>query len=200
MSISIHAPRTGSDDSQIKPGIRPGISIHAPRTGSDQPEPPEQPAASNFNPRSPHGERRRVQKQTHPPKEISIHAPRTGSDHGRGLALGEVHISIHAPRTGSDEDGAEAGYQLVLHFNPRSPHGERPDSDVVESIAQAFQSTLPARGATALYRAVRARKGFQSTLPARGATHLVETAPDLYRNFNPRSPHGERQNAPMSQR
>ena len=33
-------------------------------------------------------------------------------------------------------------------FNPRSPHGERPDSDVVESIAQAFQSTLPARGAT----------------------------------------------------
>ena len=33
---------------------------------------------------------------------------------------------------------------------------------------------------------------FQSTLPARGATHLLQPIGLLYRNFNPRSPHGER--------
>ena len=34
--ISIHAPRTGSDDRQNAAVVRGRISIHAPRTGSDQ--------------------------------------------------------------------------------------------------------------------------------------------------------------------
>ena len=58
-SISIHAPRTGSD--VPVPRRRPArrqISIHAPRTGSDMTE-------FLSAPRD---------------REISIHAPRTGSD------------------------------------------------------------------------------------------------------------------------
>ena len=55
--ISIHAPRTGSDPPDAGKGRNGHISIHAPRTGSDQSRQPEPPAASNFNPRSPHGER-----------------------------------------------------------------------------------------------------------------------------------------------
>ena len=123
---------------------------------------------------------------------ISIHAPRTGSDApntirshlpytfqstlpARGATLqahqGLQHqgISIHAPRTGSDADG----------LTP-------------QRIQIKFQSTLPARGATPADRqrfctSVR----FQSTLPARGATgRMPESAPA--RDFNPRSPHGER--------
>ena len=80
----------------------------------------------NFNPRSPHGERRanRLHRNT-VAHRISIHAPRTGSDlpleiyflvlvefqstlPARGATRSkcrcrlEFGISIHAPRTGSD--------------------------------------------------------------------------------------------------
>ena len=79
-SISIHAPRTGSDWSRSPSPAQRFISIHAPRTGSDQwcvrtGSPP-----SNFNPRSPHGERRAALRVLHVIRRISIHAPRTGSD------------------------------------------------------------------------------------------------------------------------
>ena len=80
-SISIHAPRTGSDPTKCTRCEECQISIHAPRTGSDlagkrgeetsilfQSTLPargatERPRAadahgSHFNPRSPHGERR----------------------------------------------------------------------------------------------------------------------------------------------
>ena len=56
--ISIHAPRTGSDQRQMAdvPQL-PSISIHAPRTGSDAAETWQYAHTRNFNPRSPHGER-----------------------------------------------------------------------------------------------------------------------------------------------
>ena len=60
---------------------------------------------------------------------ISIHAPRTGSDHAFRSLCARPCISIHAPRTGSD--------RVLL--------------DACDPIHQ-FQSTLPARGATALQR------------------------------------------------
>ena len=56
----------------------------------------------------------------------------------------------------------------------------------------AFQSTLPARGATLAPRSGAARRLFQSTLPARGATADRCDNGRLW-DFNPRSPHGERQ-------
>ena len=79
----------------------------------------------NFNPRSPHGERRPCRTTTFPFEEISIHAPRTGSDHVNAFIARAGLISIHAPRTGSDSRRSREpeGYQ---NFNPRSPHGERP--------------------------------------------------------------------------
>ena len=61
----------------------------------------------------------------HPAFRISIHAPRTGSDQ-LATELGNVEaISIHAPRTGSDARICRTPSSTV-HFNPRSPHGERP--------------------------------------------------------------------------
>ena len=126
VTISIHAPRTGSDvfdavnqqpvglfqstlPARGATGEAGGvwrnirISIHAPRTGSD-----------------PHEICEPV------PVPISIHAPRTGSDQPSVKALRFVRISIHAPRTGSDRPAARTGRR-----RPRE-----------------FQSTLPARGAT----------------------------------------------------
>ena len=79
-----------------------------------------------------------------------------------------------------------------LHFNPRSPHGERHCESCNQPCLTTFQSTLPARGATfAVPKNVR-RSKFQSTLPARGATCIAEWRITHVAHFNPRSPHGER--------
>ncbi len=78
-------------------------------------------------------------------------------------------------------------------FNPRSPHGERQCLGNCVSRGDAFQSTLPARGATwRLSHCHSNTKTFQSTLPARGATLPLITLYIQFVYFNPRSPHGER--------
>ena len=56
--ISTHAPRTGSDVLDYLKEIRLLISTHAPRTGSDQLPFIGSSCTADFNPRSPHGERR----------------------------------------------------------------------------------------------------------------------------------------------
>ena len=58
LSISIHAPRTGSDaDGCAQGDSARSISIHAPRTGSDGVIGHKRFSQIDFNPRSPHGER-----------------------------------------------------------------------------------------------------------------------------------------------
>ena len=82
---------------------------------------------------------------------------------------GKAHISIHAPRTGSD-----SAKHCLLHrhadFNPRSPHGERPVSEMVRVLTGDFNPRSP-HG--------ERRQRTQRTRQKR-------------RHFNPRSPHGER--------
>ena len=57
------------------------------------------------------------------------------------------------------------------NFNPRSPCGERQRLGIANLSAQIFQSTLPVRGATGGDGAnYLFGIGFQSTLPVRGAT------------------------------
>ena len=213
------------------------ISIHAPRTGSDQPYMFGHPYTKNFNPRSPHGERPSSVPLDTQRYSISIHAPRTGSDALANPQRSGENISIHAPRTGSDSSCTSQKNRRT-HFNPRSPHGERLPIKQMEEVVTLFQSTLPARGATAVpgkpvpfgtisIHAPRTgsdylrgspalpapeisihapRTGsdvqspenlcpsaqFQSTLPARGATWAFCGRAQNGRHFNPRSPHGER--------
>ena len=59
-----------------------------------------------------------------------------------------------------------------------------------------FQSTLPAGGATARYVTKKVYGKFQSTLPAGGATDVYLLHDALARDFNPRSPQGERLSRP----
>ena len=164
MDISIHAPRTGSDFARLGGVLRPTrISIHAPRTGSDA-----------------------CHKRDVETEYISIHAPRTGSDPLlQLLPHWKKSISIHAPRTGSDfcrrlpaprgqyfNPRSPHGERLRIcrsnggrkYFNPRSPHGERRRILITQRPGKAFQSTLPARGATVRHTKSRTRSGrFQST-------------------------------------
>ena len=147
-SISIHAPRTGSDGGCRRGGGSHHISIHAPRTGSDtalvtdktltlefQSTLPARGAtlqtaadfqdSRNFNPRSPHGERRGQRRESVPAHQISIHAPRTGSDNTpeERKRVQDAFQSTLPARGATSWYGYY--YAIDDYFNPRSPHGER---------------------------------------------------------------------------
>ena len=149
-SISIHAPREGSDI-QISDGIGwlSNISIHAPREGSDCRLTGEYLADTNFNPRSPRGERRGLFSYFYASsRNFNPRSPR-----------GERPSMMRRMR------GAR------WYFNPRSPRGERPSPPLSsDEVLRIFQSTLPARGATRSSNRLIFSSIFQSTLPARGAT------------------------------
>ena len=78
--ISIHAPLTGSDFDIFVAAQLLSISIHAPLTGSDRSKTATPASFTNFNPRSPYGERLRYMRDGAMDIFISNHAPLTGSD------------------------------------------------------------------------------------------------------------------------
>ena len=145
-TISIHAPRTGSDAYETINRNRELISIHAPRTGSDVVATRVTLQRSVFQSTLPArgatGERGlyliNLRFQSTLPARGATGLPRT---HGRSwkfqstlpargatftgnYAWRSVVISIHAPRTGSDWQSSVTR-RCITHFNPRSPHGER---------------------------------------------------------------------------
>ena len=123
--ISIHAPRTGSDSGKTAACAACLISIHAPRTGSDAFPCLAARAYSNFNPRSPHGERLNMGART---VRLNI-------------------ISIHAPRTGSDLTASPMGLMMNV-FQSTLPARGATLFQYYQRYLFQFQSTLPARGAT----------------------------------------------------
>ena len=151
------------------------------------------PRPSNFNPRSPDGERLHV---CHHCNDVARHFNPRSPDGERRCDLRHdmwiICISIHAPRMGSDLRyrcgmlkrflfqstlpgwGATSmvGFLSVRrwHFNPRSPDGERHITTATAAANNAFQSTLPGWGAT------------PPTLRGDYGRY----------HFNPRSPDGER--------
>ena len=100
-------------------------------------------------------------------------------------------ISIHAPHAGSD--GVSRTIKSIrLHFNPRSPCGERPTS--IPSLLQPFQfqSTLPMRGATHEGKERHPSMIISIHAPHAGSDVYIERAGAGNADFNPRSPCGER--------
>ena len=81
-----------------------------------------------------------------------------------------------------------------MHFNPRSPCGERHKKAPLRFLRQRWISIHAPRAGSDRYRAkVTVGKDiFQSTLPVRGATNNTETPDNRGNYFNPRSPCGER--------
>ena len=122
---------------------------------------------SDFNPRSPHGERlypiafdddgnlfqptlpargaTTAGRGRHGAGAISTHAPRTGSDQGVGDPPGASGISTHAPRTGSDIWARRTGTRST-YFNPRSPHGERPPAHLPAHPVRLISTHAPRTG------------------------------------------------------
>ena len=194
---------------------RPAPCDFNPRSpcGERPPLLPDHLVGQHFNPRSPCGERRwpvsigapsLLFQSTLPvwgatlckpvaqrSRVISIHAPRVGSDDNLGIAGATTEISIHAPRVGSDQF-PRVQNRAQIHFNPRSPCGERPAATDVLAELGEFQSTLPVWGATWHTGQFGTTISFQSTLPVWGATYAHRHQRRQRADFNPRSPCGER--------
>ena len=194
------------------------ISIHSPRMGRDTARPLTPCYPTDFNPLSPHGERRCKAYGRQMPQKFQSTLPAWGETYRRGSTWRRPSISIHSPRMGRDmrrENGRGGG----CHFNPLSPHGERrfvrtyegifgkisihsPRMGRDSSLAQftqstsPFQSTLPAWGETSAKSVWPVWLLFQSTLPAWGETEVQQRLGLRPCNFNPLSPHGERQPRP----
>ena len=100
-------------------------------------------------------------------------------------------ISIHAPHAGSDF----APHRLpegLLDFNPRSPCGERHVVLGSRHVHGRFQSTLPMRGATRKLYDYYRRRFISIHAPHAGSDGGVDAVCGVVRDFNPRSPCGER--------
>ena len=125
-------------------------------------------------------------------RPISIHAPRTGSDVPAAVILADIRLfQSTLPARGATCPACTRRW-TPDHFNPRSPHGERPPPDESWERTQPFQSTLPARGATRR-RGTRTRRICISIhAPRTGSDEEKSEVADIRHHFNPRSPHGER--------
>ena len=124
---------------------------------------------SDFNPRSPWGERLSKSESQTILFPFQSTLPAGGATIAYASDATWSRISIHAPRGGSDNP------------QPCRPH-----------VRRRFQSTLPVGGATPSSIGWRSPVTFQSTLPVGGATCILFQQPDFARDFNPRSPWGER--------
>ena len=168
------------------------ISIHAPRTGSDERVKQRTRGTRTFQSTLPARGATAQNADVIHLLTISIHAPRTGSDLTVDTISGwSERFQSTLPARGATH--CESTLPIIgVDFNPRSPHGERLYLWQEVTAENRFQSTLPARGATLDEIKTILLAEFQSTLPARGATvcFLPTTESSWY--FNPRSPHGER--------
>ena len=124
----------------------------------------------DFNPRSPHGERRPLRSRFRCPRNFNPRSP-----HGERRYRRAWRRRVQA------------------NFNPRSPHGERQQSCFSGGATSVFQSTLPARGATDFAKAGIAQRYYISIhAPRTGSDIVAVGCTSRRRHFNPRSPHGER--------
>ena len=148
------------------------ISIHAPRTGSDLIFLRLRTVNNHFNPRSPHGERRQGLAGGRVLHAISIHAPRTGSDKSRRVqSVLTKRFQSTLPARGATE-AKQRRYNGENHFNPRSPHGERQQVHPAVHKGCCISIHAPRTGSDGKSPAPMSFRAFQSTLPARGATAL----------------------------
>ena len=146
--ISIHSPRMGRDTfyALVENGVVTFQST-LPAWGETQTVQAKLAALEDFNPLSPHGERRSWFRPPFVLKNISIHSPRMGRDMSCSIVQLLAIISIHSPRMGRDITDAMQTNAINI-----SIHSPRMGRDQIRCPARPpsspFQSTLPAWGET----------------------------------------------------
>ena len=151
LSISIHAPRVGSDYYKCYVTKSAKISIHAPRVGSDYDNDMRIWFCDDFNPRSPCGERLTRDSHIIAPSYFN---PRSPCGERRLIGAMTIHL---------------------MQFQSTLPvWGATFWAMNSKTYALLFQSTLPVWGATEKPgKPLPEPSPFQSTLPVWGATKQV---------------------------
>ena len=116
--------------------------------------------------------------------------PARGATTSGNVSKEYVDISIHAPRTGSD-NLRQCLYPPEAHFNPRSPHGERPQLYCEIFDHTNFNPRSPHGERLRPNRYPRAPLYFNPRSP-HGERLKQRLTLAVFLDFNPRSPHGER--------
>ena len=164
------------------------ISIHAPRGGSDKTNCKRLTKLSNFNPRSPWGERPFGFIPIPGKGGFQSTLPVGGATLRNWIIARYGNISIHAPRGGSDP-GFAALISQSGHFNPRSPWGERLEALNRNTDVMQFQSTLPVGGATRA-SSCKFHKNRISIHAPRGGSDLRNWIIARYHNISIHAPRG----------
>ena len=123
--ISIHAPLAGSDVGSLRPCARP----------------------SNFNPRSPCGERHKIKVGAMTAGGFQSTLPLRGATVSNVLLMASLSFQSTLLLGGATNHPILRSLPFS-DFNPRSPCGERLCKAGGKGICAQFQSTLPLRGAT----------------------------------------------------
>ena len=168
-----------------------------------------------FNPRAPHGARRNNQQVYRSANQFQSTRPAWGATYKLSImGVSSVYFNPRAPHGARHIIIGHNGARLI-DFNPRAPHGARRIVEHNGSVRNKFQSTRPAWGATKSIGAERQsgwisihapRMGrdfifsLHSTLPIisihaprMGRDITVSALLNINNNFNPRAPHGARQ-------
>ena len=148
------------------------ISIHAPRTGSDVFRSIRSLDVMNFNPRSPHGERPPPRHERGITMKFQSTLPARGATCVRRWTTLRTspHFNPRSPH-GERPLPTRWGEWTIGYFNPRSPHGERPAAEGSPNRQTRISIHAPRTGSDGLLaRILLLFTAFQSTLPARGAT------------------------------
>ena len=126
VSISIHAPRVGSDAESKSAGLsHDGISIHAPRVGSDRGNGDGCTVPNLFQSTLPAWGATMLGVVEEIYNQFQSPLPAWGATQLRRGDADRRSISIHAPRVGSDLTDIYTAIRRLQYFNPRSPRGER---------------------------------------------------------------------------
>ena len=192
MTISIHAPRTGSDQGLrtafarrrfqstlpargatpiplMQAAILAKFQSTLPARGATRQRPKGGLGNSHFNPRSPHGERHPDRGNDRPGRYFNPRSPHGERPAPSVIAPAAENISIHAPRTGSDRNGylGDTGGSISIHA-PRTGSDRR---EVPLHLLHRISIHAPRTGSDDGTSDLAIATGqFQSTLPARGAT------------------------------
>ena len=211
-NISIHAPRAGSDGAWTVTDANHGdFNPRSPcgerRAGRNHPR-----GAADFNPRSPCGERPSRSRNCEQRLDFNPRSPCGERPRGGESGLcpefqstlpvrGATLIgNIPAYNDGFQSTLPVRGATVYLYspglsgsdFNPRSPCGERHAVHGGAIVDSVFQSTLPVRGATYRDVAIQCDYGISIHAPRAGSDDCPASVCRQDRNFNPRSPCGER--------
>ncbi len=168
------------------------ISIHVPRVGNDITTSQSAHNRFYFNPRSPCGERLSADKIKYLNQKISIHVPRVGNDKPQKPTISLTQFQSTFPVWGTTTTSITLVKALNLFQSTFPVWGTTVLLSMMRSLVIRFQSTFPVWGTT---RDIKLNGGVRLIsihVPRVGNDQILTPEGVAGKDFNPRSPCGER--------